>query len=178
MPRHGERNNNDANVGKETSASMLPSSRTEPPPEGPHAPILPLSHRNQQERKKRAREPGPGKHARGKTEIHTRAKAGQKCVPGRRASQRRVEERVKNREATKETGGSRQPSRGRAQGGGHGKHTRSTTPQQSTREQSTRGTGEGQHQAPRHASHRHHTHRSQRAPAAPLEGGQRGRGGA
>ena len=137
---------------------MLASSRTEPPPEGPQAPILPLSHRTEQERKKRAREPGPRKQARGKPGTHTRAEAGKKCMPGRRASQRRVEERVKNDEATKETGGSQQPSKGRAQGRGHGKHTGSATSQQSTREGGTRGTGKGQHQAPRHAPHRHHTH--------------------
>ena len=52
-------------------------------------------------------------------------------------------------------------SKGRAQGRGNGKHTGSTTPQQSTREGGTRGTGEGQHPAPRHAPHRHHgTHRT------------------
>ena len=162
MPRDRERNNNGANVGKETSASMLPTSCTEPPPEGPHAPILPLSHRTEQERKKRAREPGPRKQARVKTETQTRAETGRKCMPGRRASQRRVEERVKNDEATKEIGGSQQPSKGRAQGRGHGKHTERTTPQQSTREGGTRGTGEGQ---PKHhgtrrtdTTHTAHTH--------------------
>ena len=81
-------------------------------------------------------------------------------MPGRRASQRRAEERVKNDEATKETGGSQRTSKGRAQGRGHGKHTGSATPQQSTREGGTRGTGEGQHPAPQHAPHRYHTHRT------------------
>ena len=160
VPRNGERNNNGANMGKETSASMLPSSRTEPPPESPHAPILPLSHRTQQERKKRAREPGPRKQAGRRTETHTRAEAGKKCMPGQRGGQRRVEERVRSDEATKETGGSQQPSKRHAQGRGHGKHTASTTPQQSTREGGTRGTDEGQHHAPRHAPYRHHTHRA------------------
>ena len=106
-------------------------------------PILPLSHRTQQERKKRAQEPGARKQARKKTETHTRAEAGKKCMPGRRASQRRVEESVKSDEATKETGGSQQPSKGRAQGMGHGKHTASTTPQRSTGEGGTRGQGKG-----------------------------------
>ena len=81
-------------------------------------------------------------------------------MPGRRASQRRAEERVKNNEATKETEGSKQTSKGRAQGRRHGKHTGSATPQQSTREGGTRGTGEGQHPAPWHAPHRQHTHRT------------------
>ena len=81
-------------------------------------------------------------------------------MPGRRASQRRAEERVKNEEATKEKGGSKETSKGRAQGRGHSKHTGSATPQQSTREGGTRGTGEGQRPAPRHAWHTHHTHRT------------------
>ena len=81
-------------------------------------------------------------------------------MPGRRASQQRAEERVKNDKATKETGGSQQKSKGRAQGRGHRKNTGSATPQQSTREGHTRGTGEGQHPAPWHAPHRHHTHRT------------------
>ena len=98
--------------------------------------------------------------ARKKTETHTRAEAGKKCMPGRRASQRRVEERVKGDEATEERGESQQPSKGRAQGRGHGKHTANTTPQRSTGEGGTRGTGERQHHAPRHAPHRHHTHRT------------------
>ena len=51
-------------------------------------------------------------------------------MPGRRASQQRVEGRVKSDEATKETGGSHQPRQGRSQGRGHGKHTASRTPQQ------------------------------------------------
>ena len=41
-------------------------------------------------------------------------------MPGRRASQRRAEERVKNNEATRETGGGQQTSKGPAQGRGHG----------------------------------------------------------
>ena len=81
-------------------------------------------------------------------------------MPGRRTSPWRAEKRVKNDEATKEMGGSQQTSKGRVQGRGHGKHTGSATPQQSTREGDTRGTGEGQHPAPRHAPHRHQTHRT------------------
>ena len=153
-----------ANVGKGTSASMLHSNRTEPPPEGRHTPIHPLSHRTQQERKKRTREPGPKKQAGRKTETYTRAEAGKRCMPGRRASQRRVEERVKSDETTKETGGSQQPSKGRAQRREHGKHTASTTPHQSTGEGGTRGTDEGQHHTPQHAPHRHHTHRTRPHP--------------
>ena len=48
--------------------------------------------------------------ARKKTEKHTKAETGRKCMPGRR-----VEERVKSNEAMKKTGGSQQPSKGRAQ---------------------------------------------------------------
>ena len=98
--------------------------------------------------------------ARKKTETHTRAKTGRKCMPGRRVSRRRVEERVKGHKATEKTGDSQQPSKGRAQGRGHGKHTASTTPQRSTGEGGTRGTGGRQHHAPLHAPHRHHTHRT------------------
>ena len=85
-------------------------------------------------------------------------------MPGRRASQQRAEERVKNDEATKETGGSQGTSKKHAQGRGHGKHTGSGTPQQSTREGGTRGTSEGQHPAPGHPPHRHHTHRTRPHP--------------
>ena len=91
--------------------------------------------------------------ARKKTETRTRAEVGKTCMPGRR-----VEERVKSNEATKETGGSQQPSKGGAQGLGHGRHTASTTPHRSTGEGSTKGTREERHRAPRHAPHRHHTH--------------------
>ena len=125
-----------------------------------HTPIHPLSHRTQQEGKKRTREPGPRKQARRKTETNTRAEAGKRCLPGRRAGKRRVGERVKSDETTKETGGSQQPSEGRARRRGHGKHTTSTTSQESTGEGGTRGTDDGQHHAPQHAPHRHHTHRT------------------
>ena len=77
---------------------------------------------------------------------------------------RRVEEGVKSNEATKETGGSKQPSKGRVQGRGHGRHTVSTTPHRSTGEGSTRGTREKRPRAPRHAPHRHHTHRTHQHP--------------
>ena len=93
--------------------------------------------------------------ARKKTETRTKAEAGKTCMPGRR-----VEERVKSNEATKGTRGSQQPSKGRAEGRGHGRHTASTTPHRDTGEGSTRGTGEEWHRAPRHARHRHNTHRT------------------
>ena len=73
---------------------------------------------------------------------------------------RRVEERVKSNEATKRTRGSQRPSKRRAQGRRHGRHTASTTPHRGTREGSTRGTREERHREPRHARHRHHTHRT------------------
>ena len=73
---------------------------------------------------------------------------------------RGVEERVKNNEAAKGTRGSQRTSKGRAQGRGHGRHTRSTTPHRDTGEGSTGGPREEQHHAPRHARHRHHTHRT------------------
>ena len=92
---------------------------------------------------------------------------------------RRVEERVKSNEATKETGGSQQPSKGRAQGRGHGRHTASTTPHRDTGEGSTRGTREERHRAPRHAPHRHHTHRTHpTSPGSPPRGQAAGGGGA
>ena len=96
-----------------------------------------------------------GEAARKKTETRNKAEAGKKCMSGRR-----VEERVKSNEATKGTRGSQRPSKGRAQGRGHGRHTASTTPHRDTGEGSTRGTREERHHAPRHARHRHHTHRT------------------
>ena len=91
---------------------------------------------------------------------------------------RRVEERVKSNEATKETGGRQQPSKGRAQGRGHGRHTASTTPHRDTEEGSTRGTREEWHRAPRHAQHRHHTHRThQTSPGSPPRRRAAGGGG-
>ena len=96
-----------------------------------------------------------GEPARKKTETRNKAEAGKKCMPGRR-----VEERVKSNEATKGTRGSQRPSKGRAQGRGHDRHTASTTPHRDTGEGSTRGTREERHHGPRHARHRHHTHRT------------------
>ena len=92
---------------------------------------------------------------------------------------RRVEERVKSNEATKGTRGSQQPSKGRAQGRGRGRHTASTTPHRDTGEGSTRGTREERHRAPRHARHRHHTHRTHpTSPGSPPRGREAGEGGA
>ena len=85
-------------------------------------------------------------------------------MPGRRASQRRVEEREKSDEATEETGGRQRPSKGHTQGRGHGKHTASRTPQRSTGEGRNRGTGERQHHPGRHRPHSHHTHRTHTHP--------------
>ena len=159
--------------------------RTVLPPEGPHPNPSPVSQ-NPAGREKRTREPGPRKQARRKTETNTRAEAGKKCMPGRRAGQQRVEETVNGDETTKETGGSQQPSEGRARGRGHGKHTTSTTPQQSTREG---GPGNRRRAAPRtmartaETPHTPHTPtpaptaRGQRARAARPEGGQPGKGG-
>ena len=91
---------------------------------------------------------------------------------------RRVEERVKSKEATKEKGGSQQPNKGRAQGRGHGRHTASTTPHRDTGEGSTRGTREERHRAPRHAQHRHHTHCTHpTSPGSPTRGRAAGGGG-
>ena len=75
-------------------------------------------------------------------------------------SGRRVEETVKSNEAAKGTRGSQRPSKGRAQGRGHSRHTASTTPHRDTGEGSTGGTREERHHALRHARHRHHTHRT------------------
>ena len=94
-----------------------------------------------------------GEPARKKTETRNKAEAGKKCMSGRR-----VEERVKSSEATKGTRGSQRPSKGRAQGRGHSRHTASTTPHRDTGEGRTRGTREERHHAPRRAGHRHHTH--------------------
>ena len=107
-----------------------------------------------------------GEPARKKTETRNKAEAGKNCMPGRR-----VEERVKSNEATKETRGSQRPSKGHAQGRGHGRHTASTKPQRDTGEGSTIGTREERHHAPRHARHRHHTHRTHpTTPSSPPSG--------
>ena len=90
---------------------------------------------------------------------------------------RRVEERVQSNEPTKETGGSQQPSKGRAQGRGHSRHTASTTPHRDTGEGSTRGTREERHCAPRQARHRHHTQRTHpTSPRCPHRGQAAGGG--
>ena len=96
-----------------------------------------------------------GEPARKKTATRKKATAGKTCIPGRR-----VEERVKSNEATNGTRGNQRPSKGRAQGRGHDRHTASTTPHRDTGEGGTRGTREEGHHAPRHARHRHHTHRT------------------
>ena len=107
-----------------------------------------------------------GEPARKKTGTRNKAEARKKCMSGRR-----VEERVKSNEATKGTRGSHRPSKGRAQGRGHGRHTANTTPHRDTREGSTRGTREERHHAPRHARHRHHTHRTHpTSPGSPPSG--------
>ena len=93
-------------------------------------------------------------------------------------SGRRVEERVKSNEAAKGTRGSQRPSKGRAQGRGHGRHTASTTPHRDNGEGSTGGTREERHHAPRHARHRHHTHRThQTSPGSPPSSGRAVGGG-
>ena len=107
-----------------------------------------------------------GEPARKKTEKRTKAEAEKKCMSGRR-----VEEEVKSNEATKGTRGSQRPSKGRAQGRKHGRHTASTTPHRDTGEGSTRGTREERHHTPRHARHRHHTHRKHpTSPGSPPSG--------
>ena len=107
-----------------------------------------------------------GEPARKKTETRNKAEAGEKCMSGRR-----VGESVKSNKDTKGTRGSQRPSKGRAQGRGHGRHTANTTPHRDTGEGSTRGTSEERHHAPRHARHRHHTHRTHRtSPGSPPSG--------
>ena len=109
---------------------------------------------------------GHGEPARKKTETRNKAEAGKKCMPGRR-----VEERVKSNEATKKTRGSQRPSKGRAQGRGHSRHTASTTPHRDTGEGSTRLKREERPHAPQHARHRHHTHRTHpTSPGSPPSG--------
>ena len=93
-------------------------------------------------------------------------------------SGRKVEERVKSNEPTKGTRGSQRPSKGRAQGRGHGRHTASTTPHRDTGEGSTRGTRDERHHAPRHARHRHQTHRTHpTSPGSPPTSGRAVGGG-
>ena len=93
-------------------------------------------------------------------------------MPGRRG-----EERVKSNEATKRTRGSQQPSKGRAQGRGHGRHTASTTLHRDTGEGSTRWTRERGHRAPRHTRQRHLTHRTHPTSPGSLPRGRAAGGG-
>ena len=107
-----------------------------------------------------------GEPARKKTKTRNKAEAGKQCMSGKG-----VEERVKSNEATKGTRGSQRPSKERAQGWGHGRHTASTTPHRDIGEGSTRGTREERHHAPRHARHRHHTHHTHpTSPSSPPSG--------
>ena len=100
---------------------------------------------------------------------------------------RRVEERVKSNEATKETGGSQQPSKGRAQGRGHGRHGRA----QHRTKAPERGVPEGEEKSgtAHHDTHRtdttHTAHTHTRAhstwsasPGSPPRGRAAGGGGA
>ena len=113
-----------------------------------------------------------GEPARKTTEKRNKAEAGKKCM-----TERRVEERVKGNGATKGTRGSQRPSKERAQGRVHGRHTASTTPHRDTGEGSTRGTREERHHAPRHARHKLHTHRTHpTSPATRPVGGRSGEG--
>ena len=142
---------------------------TVPSRRNPHTSILPSSHRAQQEKKTRTREPGPKKQAKdrdthqggGREKVHAREEGGPTKSRGK-GNERR--ERL---------------SKGREQGRGHSKHTASTGPQQSTREGGTRGTDEERHHAPRHAPHRHHTRRThphprpQRVATGPWQPAQR-----
>ena len=146
--------------------------------EGPHTPILPLSHRAQRERKTSRRV---------KRQRHTpRRRQGKSACQGEGPAK----ERVKSDEATKETRGSQQPSKERAQKREHGRHTahggHNTAPKhrrgehQRDRRKAAQPTTTRTAQTP----HRPHTPtpapkaRGQRAPAARSEGGQQGRGGA
>ena len=128
----------------------------------PHARLHPLSTQVQR------RKPDEKAWRAGKEKDRDTQQSGgrKKCMSGRR-----VEERVKSNEATKGTRGSQRPSKGRAQGRGHGRHTASTTPHRDTGEGSTRGTREERHHEPRHARHRHHTHRTHpTSPGSPPSG--------
>ena len=129
-----------------------------------------LSHRAQRERK-------PAKR---KTETHTRAEAGKKCVQG---GGREVE-REKSDEATNEARGSQQPSKGRAQGRGHCRHTahggHHTAPKQRRGEHQRDKRKAAPRTTTRTAQTPHTLHtptpaptaRGQRAPAARPEGRQ------
>ena len=112
-----------------------------------------------------------GEPAGKKTETRNKAEAGKKCIPGRR-----VEERVNSNEATKGTQGSQQPSKGRAQGRGHGRHTASRTPHRDTREGSTRQEKSGTTHHDTHGTDTTHTAHTQLAPAARPVAAQSGEG--
>ena len=99
----------------------------------------------------------------------------QRHIPGRRQGKSacqgegRAEEREESDEDTNETRGSQQSSKGRAQGGGHGRHTAHGGHHTAPKHQ------RGEHQTP-HTPTPVPTARGQRAPAARPEGGQPGEG--
>ena len=92
-----------------------------------------------------------------------RAEAGKKCMPGRRASRRKVKER-RSHERNNGVASSRARDARREGSMADTRHTAGSTRHRSTEEGSTRGTGERGHHAPRHAPHRHHTHRTHQHP--------------
>ena len=133
-----------------------------------------LSHRAQRGRK-------PAKR---KTETQTRAEAGKKWVPGRRASRGKGKER-RSHERNR---GSQQPSKGRAQGRGHDRHTAHGRHHTAPKHQRGEYQGDKRKAAPRTTTrtaqtpHTAHTPtiaptaRRRRASAARPEDGQLGEG--
>ena len=108
----------------------------------------------------------------GRNERESRRRERQRHTPGRRQGKSacqgegRAEEREKSVEATNKTRGSQQPSKGRAQGRGHSRHTahggHHTAPKHQRGEHQR--TRERRDHAPRHAPHRHHEHRTHPRP--------------
>ena len=152
------------------------------------------NERGANDARRRPTYPHPSFCLRGRNEREGRRRERQGHTPGRRqgksACQRkgRAEERQKSDEATNETRGSQQPSKGRAQGRGHGRHTahgwHHTAPKhwrgehQRDKRKAAPGTTTRTPQTP-HTPHTltpTPTARGQRAPAARPEGGQLGEG--
>ena len=117
---------------------------------GPHTPTLPSVSQGATREKAGEEKDRDTHQGGGREKVHARERGEQR--EGKRATTPRTKQGVASSRA-------RDARRG---GGTAGtRHTADTTLNRSTGEESTRGTREKRHHAPRHAPHRHHTHRRQ-----------------
>ena len=150
-------------------------------------------HRNRRgakDARRRPTYPHPSSCLTGRNERESRRRERQRHTPGRRQGKNacqekiRAEEREKSDEATNKIRGSQHPRKGRAQGGGHGRHTahggHQTAPKHRRGEHQRDKRKAAPRTTTRHAQTPHTPHtptpaptaRGQRAPAARPEGRQ------